>query len=284
MNESILPKKTFTHWSCVGLFMDGFCLVFNVMLVMVLASGSAVPDDGTSPVSAIIFSIALAILVIIISFGIIFRQSRFVVEVVNNTVTVKPYRLCGLVSLERDRKEFAQSELGLLVLDTQLRSSCWSWSNCFCCCCCGFNGIYVTKGLPHGSSSVDIAFEIPIYHLTQYSPLYHGCHVRTYETSFRSLTECLGFVSHGVVDAHSQVTTPEHTEVIRGTWADHHIAMARNMQAQMDAISDDTKANYRNFLAFNPKCGAFSAGTKFAGRDIARNRAVYYFSEGPAQP
>lgn len=253
---------------------------------MVLANGSAVPDDtsDSSPIPAIILSFVLAIIFVIISLGIICRQSRFVVEVANNTVTLKPYRFFGLISLERDRKEFAQSELGLLVLDTQLRNSCWSWSNCLCCCCCGFNGIYVTKGLPRDCSSVEIAFEIPFYHLTQYSPLYHVCHVRTFETSFRSLAECLGFVTRGVVDAHSQVTTPGHTEVIRGGWAAHQMAMVKNMEAQMDAISDDAKANYRNFLAYNPRCDAFTERTKLGGRGIARNRAVYYFADGPEPP
>lgn len=281
-SKPLVVNKSFSHWSLVGFFMDAFCLFLAGGVLVMTFNGSAVPEDADSTTK--LASNGLLIVVFGgISLSIILRPFRFVVEVSDGTVTFKPYRLFGLLGLSCDRKEFAQDELGQVVLDSQFRGGCFNWSNCLCCCCCGFQGIYVTKGYPRDEGSLEIAFEIPFYHITQYSPIYHVCHVKTYETSFKKLAECLEFVVHGVVDAHHQTTQAARVEVIRGTWADHQMETVRNMQYQMDALEEDTKANYRNHLAYNPRCQGLSARTKIK-KGIARKRAAYFFPEGAAQP
>lgn len=207
--------------------------------------------------------------------SILYRPSRVLVEATDSTIIVTPYRCFGLVPF--GRKEFARNELGSLILDTQSRMSCFTRSNCCCYCCCGPNGLYVTKGLPRDEASVEIAFEIPFFHLTQYSFLYHPCHVRAFEASFHGLADCMGFISCGVISSHQQKTTPKKETVIIGTAVDHQMEMVHNMQYQMDAWNSDAQANFRNFMAFNPLC--CTPATRPKGHGVCGGRAVYFFEE-----
>jgi len=253
-DNTALVRKSYSHWSCVGFYFDImslFWLLMGLCLTPLALSGPSVsPEAGT-----FIF-ILLSVLVLACMSGIVWRPSRVMVERAGDVITVTKYRFFGTCSFSccGDRKEYDRNELGALILDTQYRYSCFTFQNCILNMICGFNGLYVTKGLPR-KGSVDIAFEIPFYYTTHTSSCFHGCYVRTFEKSFHALAEMMEFVSCDVMSQHHQRTKPASEKIISGgTGGDHMLEMAKNMQYQMEAENADAKANFRNYLAFNRLC------------------------------
>jgi len=252
VDNTALVRKSYTHWSCVGLYFDLmnlFWLLMGLCLVPLAMGGSSVASEVKT------FGwIVLAVLVLACMSGIVWRPSRVKVERSGDIITVTKYRFFGMCSCCGDRKEYDLNELGALILDTQYRYSCFTFQNCILNIICGFNGLYVTKGLPR-KGSVDIAFEIPFYYTTHSANCCHGCYVRTFEKSFHALAEMMELVSCDVMSQHHQRTKPARERIISGgTGGDHMLEMAHNMQYQMEAADADAKANFRNYLAFNRLC------------------------------
>jgi len=250
---------SYTHWSAVGNLFDLFAIAFTVIVAVALFTPHTSVDAYGNVTTY--YSAPIGLTVVLIIFGAVtsamalYRQSRFRFELNDSTLTVQPFRVLGLIPFAKDKRQFNKNELGVMILDLQLRYCSMNLANCCFHWTCGWNGIYFTKGLPRAGGKVEIAFEMPFYHLTQFSFLYHGCHTNAFTKSFIALANMLEFVPC-VLSANNKSIPYDQTKVIRGDYATHMNAMVSNMNEEMQAHGAAARTHFVNYVAMNPVCCA----------------------------